>query len=148
MSDLIEFKVNVCGWHPEVGALISASEAQKVIDLAQEENQQLKQRIAELEQERDSLKPCAILAVNTLLSIESCAFDCGDDYPDAKEAAHWMQGEATKWLNDHADRKSCLKNHNIEQRIKGLEKFADEYCDDEHVFFAEKLIEQLRKGGE
>ncbi len=51
MSDSIEFKVNVCGWHPDVGALISASEAQRVIEQVQQESNQLKARIAELERE-------------------------------------------------------------------------------------------------
>mgnify|MGYP003150852328 CR=1 FL=1 len=53
MSDSIEFKVNVCGWHPDVGALISASEAQRVIDQMQQESNQLKNRITELERERE-----------------------------------------------------------------------------------------------
>lgn len=113
-----------------------------------DENQAKDMRIAELEQERDSLKPCAILAVDTLLNIESCAFDCGDDYPDAKEAAHWMQGEATKWLNDHAEQKSCLKNHNTEQQIKGLEDLEIDPVDDSQEIILriiERRIEQLQK---
>ena len=64
MSDLIEFNVNVCGCHTDVGALISASEAQRVIDQMQQESNQLKNRIAELERERDE----AIKHLNNLLN--------------------------------------------------------------------------------
>lgn len=38
----------------------------------------------------------------------------------------------------------------IEQQIKALENFSEKYCDDEHSFLADKVINQLRQqlGGE
>lgn len=44
-----------------------------------------------------------------------------------------------------------LNNFAIEQQIKALENFSEKYCDDEHSFLADKVINQLRQqlnGGE
>ena len=43
-----------------------------------------------------------------------------------------------------------LNKFAIEQQIKALENFSEKYCDDEHSFLADKVINQLRQqlGGE
>lgn len=40
---------------------------------------------------------------------------------------------------------STLNKFALEQKIEGVSWFSEKYCDDEHSFFADKAIEQLRK---
>ena len=105
-----------------------------VFDFAQSLTAELEKRLAEVERERDKLR-CAV----------ATAIDVFDDYDmDVETYAPIKHVKMKQGLHD------SLNKFAIEQQIKALENFSEKYCDDEHSFLADKVINQLRQqlGGE